>query len=235
MDAITREEIIAGKLKARNLPGVPDRVELLDWDELEIRSVEQIAKRAAAAAISAHLAWYGIFEDGREERLDEHQKALWRFKADECLFGIERRVFEDEFNESVTGEVEWECQAAYALLWALGLVDDIDDPADPKDPQDFVDDVYIMIDKYRNLEDLLKNCRLRSAEELEDEFQLYYHYHWHCVDTRLFNYYGLSDEERQKLLQTVSADVVTERRKALQWAVYSEEDDNGDWDFPLDT
>ena len=232
MDIKTREESIANNLKKRGLD-CPESLELFDY-ELEIRSVEEIARRAIISAIVADCAWYACFEDQRERTLEEHERELRKFKVYDNLFKAEKKIFEEEYNEDLCNNIAWESENAYALLWTLGFIDKIDDPSDPENPEALTDEMFTIVDKYDSFESFLKDCRLRSEEELADAFQLYWHYHWNCRDA-LYNFHGLSLEERERRLTIASIVVVPERRKALQWAVYSEEDDNGEWDFPLDT
>ncbi|MBQ6654123.1 MAG: DUF4272 domain-containing protein [Erysipelotrichaceae bacterium] len=227
-----RIQAIKDKLKARGLH-CPENLGIND--EVELRSVREIAVRAVVTTIMSHLAFYMFDEDYRERYLNDHESELRKFKVYDDLFEEEKKILNEDYSECRCNQMSWQYQAAITLLWILGLVDSIDDASEPKEVQDEIDDLYLMVTKYESIDSLIEKCRLRDKEELADICELYWHYHWSIRDAARLNYYKLTEEERKRILNTVSSDVVPERRKALEWAVYSEEDDNGEWDFPLDT
>ena len=68
-----------------------------------------------------------------------------------------------------------------------------------------------------------KSCRLRSIEEILDMTDLYFRYHWACVEKRL---------KPETQTGNLNPDVVIERRKALEWVISDEYDWN---DIALNT
>ena len=218
-----RLERIKNNLKERNLK-YPTDMELFD-DRTYLRDLKTIAQRTIVAAIMAKCA-FDLYE---AENPDSIKKdcitSLKKFGVENCLFESERIVLNEEYDEALCDTVGWRYEAANALLWATGLLDDIASADLPDDVELEINKVFDFVNSYNGYEDFIGVCKLRTEAELQDAFQLYWHYHWNIIDGML---YGTDPED-------IFYDVVLERRRALEWLLYSTQSSDGDWEFEMDT
>ena len=72
-------------------------------------------------------------------------------------------------------------------------------------------------------EDFKNKCNLRSVNEILDMLDLYYRYHWACVEKRI---------KPETSIGNLNPSVVVERRRGLEWIISKTQD----WyDISLDT
>ena len=217
-----RIEKIKSNLKQRNLK-YPEDMELFD-DKIRLRDVKIIAQRAIVTAIMAKCA-FDLYDAESPDNIKKDCLArLNRFGVENCLFNAERQVLNDSYNESFD-EIGWTYEAANALLWALGLLDNVESADCPEDVELELNKVFDLINSYDSFNDFISACNLRTETDLQDAFQLYWYYHWNIRDGQIFG----------SIPDSISLDVVIERRRALEWLLYSAEGENGDWDFGMHT
>lgn len=113
----------------------------------------------------------------------------------------------------------WRFEAAYVLLWSVGLIDKLGSVREAYDPTPMI---ALLNDNSRA--QLLARAKLRSKREILDQADLIYRYRWALVDARANGRpapAGLND------------DVAMERHQALNWLIYHAEQE---WDeVSLDT
>lgn len=83
--------------------------------------------------------------------------------------------------------------------------------------------VTALLSERADYNEFKKSCRLRSIDEILDMTDLYFRYHWACVEKRL---------KPETQTGNLNPDVVIERRKALEWVISDEYDWN---DIALNT
>lgn len=216
-----RIAIINKKLKSRKLKA-PSEIELVDEYEIDTCSLEDICKRAIISAIMAKCAFYLYEAENKQKIKDEYTELLKKYGVYDHLYDDELEVLNKEFNEPLCDTIAWRYQSSIALLWLLGLVENIDDAFDPEDVEDEICKIFNKIISYKTLDTLMSQANLKSTEELSDMFVLYWHYHWCIIDASL----------NGNRIDTLFYDVVSERRRALEWALFC----NGeDWNFIMDT
>ena len=92
-------------------------------------------------------------------------------------------------------------------------------PCEPDGPHN----LFQFIKPFHKFEDFKAPCKLRQPSEILDMVDLYYNYHWACVDHRINPITNCGE---------LNEEVVMERRKALEWIISKEKD----WsDISLDT
>ena len=218
-----RIESIMSNLKERNLK-YPKNMELFD-DETELRNLKTIAQRAIVTAVMAKCA-NDLYEADNPDNIKTDCLAqLKKFGVENCLFESEQKILTDDYDESQFDAIAWTYEAANALLWAMGLLDDIVAADWPEDVEAELNKVFDLINSYDSFDDLISACNLRAVTDLQDAFQLYWYYHWNIRDGQIFG----------SIPESISLDVVLERRRALEWLLYSAESDDGDWEFGMDT
>lgn len=218
--AINRREATLKKLGFWNIDhckGLP-----LIEDYKLCKSEDQICKRFIASLFSSMLAC-DYLQDRDFYKTDGKkitEQAIVEFGLKNYLFPDEKKVLV-ECDEHVAVNVSWTVECSYSLAWVLGLIttEEMEAPGEPEGDHG----LFQFIQPFHNFEDFKASCNLRQPSEIMDMLDLYYNYHWACVDNRLnpdTNCCELNEE------------VVMERRKALEWLICKDKN----WDsISLDT
>ena len=164
-----RIAIINKKLKSRKLKA-PSEIELVDEYEIDTCSLEDICKRAIISAIMAKCAFYLYEAENKQKIKDEYTELLKKYGVYDHLYDDELEVLNKEFNEPLCDTIAWRYQSSIALLWLLGLVENIDDAFDPEDVEDEICKIFNKIISYKTLDTLMSQANLKSTEELSDMF-----------------------------------------------------------------
>jgi hypothetical protein len=189
-------------------PGAPVR----DWlpciensDEVTIRSVEEIARRAVclliAAAKGAGLDGDFVVELVRENGLEAD------LTPQERVF-----VFNPEPPEEDLIQFSWRSEAARVLFWALGFIDALGLPSEQSSS-----DVLVDLLEDNTLVGLIENARTRSKHEILDEADLIYIAHWAVRH----------GQQTLGLGTSLDPGVTFERHHALNWLIHYEDQE---WD-----
>ena len=208
---------IISKMGIPICPGLP----ILE-DEMinDIKSVDEICKRAIACLISTQIACDINNGANYEESKNMFYNLLKEFGVENSLNKTEERLFNGSYNSKDAIAVTWTYECYWALVWALGLIDD--DISIPSDICD-CDRAILLVSKSKDFNDFKSKCKLRDPIEILDMLDLHYRYHWACVEKRL---------NPKTNIANLNPEVVYERRRGLEW-IFSEEDD---WfDISLDT
>ncbi len=128
-------------------------------------------------------------------------------------------MFDGTYQEQDLIDLDWEYEAYWSLIWALGIIGDISNGADVCN----CDFAIKLVTESKTYEDFKSKCNLRDINEVLDMLDLYYRYHWAVVDKRI---------NPQTNIGALNPSVVVERRRGLEWLISNEED----WyDISLDT
>lgn len=157
-----------------------------------------------------------IFTKPMERR--SQKQAIVEFGLKNYLFPDEKKVLE-ECDERVAVNVSWTIECSYLLAWVLGLISTEEMEA-PCNLPDGSHGLFKFVQPFHDFEDFKASCNLRQSSEIMDMFDLYYNYHWACVDNRLNPDTNCGE---------LNEEVVMERRKALEWLICK--DKNWDSDF----
>lgn len=202
-----RKERIEAWLEEMKVPMNPRLPGIRSSEEVHLRSVEAISRRAIALNLVA-LKGEGlpqgtiqnIFRDFRMKgMLSPHELDFIKLPEPEPE---DRKVF------------TWRYEALFALLWALGYVDDMGYPGRICDVQALVKLMY----ESGGAEGLQKDAQMRSVAEILDEADRYRRLYWAVYDAQL---------RTEKPPADLEAGVVYERFYALNWLIQEAE---ADWD-----
>lgn len=187
--------------------------------EVKLKSIDTICKRAIACLLSIQLAC--DIEENRdyEESKKLFTKLLKEYNVEEALLEKERKIFDNKFTKQDVIDVTWTYEAYWSLIWALGLIDDIKVPNDICNCQKAI----TIVGDCKDFKEFKSKCKIRDKEEILDMLDLYYRYHWACVEKRI---------NPDTNIANILPDVVVERRKGLEWLFSKETDWN---DISLDT
>ena len=218
--AINRREATLKKLDFWNIDhckGLP-----LIGDYKLCKSENQICKRFIASLFSSMLAC-DYMQDREFYETDGKkitEQAIVEFGLKNYLFSDEKKVLE-ECDERVAVNVSWTVECSYSLAWGPGpnTTEEMEAPGETEG----VHGLFQFIQPFHNFGDFKSSCNLRQPSEILDMLDLYYNYHWACVDNRLNPKTNCGE---------LNEEVVMERRKALEWLICKDKN----WDsISLDT
>ncbi len=208
------------KLQAMGITVNPYLPVIETSQEVTVKSPEEIGRRAITSLCMIQIACDILDNDSPSQSTEFFLKILRRFGLEPCKEHTEYRVlFSDLKSEENLTALVWTYESYWALAWALGLVNDISDASACCKPEAAIQ----LVSECQNFEEFMKRCHPRSIEDILDMLDLYYRYHWACVDHEM---------RPQTQIGRLSHDIVMERRRGLEWLI-SEEDD---WfEISLDT
>jgi len=181
----------------------------------QIESLEEVKPRTAhdiACRLSALAYVIGLGFDAKGKDLIEQ---LNKFNLMSYVSGYEK----DLLNQDIIGDqdkinMSWLTECAQALAWCIGLVD-LDHFKHCDD--DLANKIPFKVDPQK----FIQNAQLRPITEIQEQSDLLYRMHWYARNC------GLTGQDCE-----LSEGIVSERRKAIDWAYGVEED----WDeVPMDT
>jgi hypothetical protein len=189
---------------------------------VKLKSIDEICNRAIACLLSTQIAGDIMQENNYEESRLFLTGLLKKFSVENKLLSIEKRLFYNKYEKKDALYVLWTYECYWSLAWALGLISD-DEMLTPYNLCDCSKAVNLVIN-CKNFEEFKDKTKIRDIEEILDMLDLYYRYHWVCVEKSRIN--------PNTNIGKINPEVVWERRKALEWLISEETDWN---DIPLNT
>lgn len=194
----------------------------IEYDsESEMKDVDSICKRAIACLLSIQVAGDVNSGNSYEESKEMFGDLLKVYGVENHLLDIEKRIFENKFDSQDLIDVDWEYECYWALVWALGLIDS----SEFKIPDAVCDCIKAvsLVSTCESFDEFKNKVRIRTKEEILSMLDLYYRYHWACVQKRI---------NPKTNIGKLNPDVVVERRRGLEW-LFSEFED---WHYiPMNT
>ena len=201
-----------------------------ETEEVTPRDKKEVIERVACS-FSSIMCALSITKNKytEEDRVYMTQDFLSaKYHALELLTPREQQVIAGTISEAGAINAVWKYEAVWALLWALGIVEELSLPSEICD----CDLVMGTMRRFKGLDDFMANTTLRPLEEILQALDLHYRYHWAAVNARVNG----SDPAG------IDEEVVMERRAGLEWlCCKGQENDNlsdtyNAWDYPeLDT
>ena len=198
--------------------------EVIPRDKKEV--IERLACSFTSIMCALSIGKGEYTEEDREYMTQDFLSA--KYHALELRTPMEQQVIAGTISEAGAINAVWKYEAVWALLWALGIVEELSLPSEICD----CDLVMGTMRRFKGLDDFMANTTLRPLEEILQALDLHYRYHWAAVNARVngSNPAGIDEE------------VVMERRAGLEWlCCKGQENDNlsdtyNAWDYPeLDT
>lgn len=188
-------------------------------DEVTVRPFDDICKRAAACLFAVQLACDISQGNEYEDSKEFFSGLLERYGVSDSLLEKEKLLFDNNFTEQDAVDITWSYECYWALVWALGLIEDMGEPSECCDCETAVR----LLSECKDMEEFKSKCRPRDINEILDVLDLYYRYHWACVNKQI---------DPDTPINGLDPAVVTERRRGLEWLINDEDDWN---DISLDT
>ena len=198
-------------LKDHQVPYIDHLPVIETANEIDPPSIEDVARRAACCFFTIQAAC--DIAAGEDDSRDFFMGLIRAWGVQEELSPYEKVIFSGEATEKEAQAMTWRYEAVWTLLWALGFTDDLDYPQNLCDCEQVID----FFKAAGGLDGFLAAANPRVIEEILDEADLIFRYHWAVVDARL---------NEQKTPADLSEDVVLERHMALNWLIGIDDD----WD-----
>lgn len=206
----------AGVAYNEHLPYVPPA------DHVTLKSPEEVRKRAVACMLSVQLAC--SIRNG-ENYLDSLQFVLqkmaeWDLKKEDFL-PKERLLIENKFTQkdSTTEftaqditDIVWTYEVYWSLIWSLDLITN----KELEKASDICNTERAMW--ISATIPTISSIHLRNTEKILDMVDLFYCYHWACVEKQWVN--------PRTAIGKLNPEVVFERRRGLEWLISEEKDWN---------
>lgn len=187
-------------------------------EEIKLRDFDAVCRRAVAALLCTQMAIE--LSENNTENAGRFANLIAYFDVNKSLNARESKLFDGTATPQDITDIVWEYECYWALVWALGLVDDISDASDICDCRKAIQ----FVSQCGSLDDFKSKCSLRSADEILDMLDLYYRYHWAVVQHQ--------HVDPNCSVGDLNGEVVFERRRGLEWLIC----DTADWhDISLHT
>lgn len=191
----------------------------IDWlpvieneSKVQLKTPLEIAKRLIACMLCIQASFVQKNDDYDVEVVIFYQKLLKQFQIDN-LTEKELIVFEQKGDEQDLLNMTWKYEACWALLWALGFVDELKFPNEPMTH----DDRHFAIEVVSNnatIDDFLSKIKMRSLDEILDQSYLHYLYNKEGVDVRI----DFSEhKENENGIWQIDTSAVMDRSQAMDW------------------
>ena len=214
-------------LQAQNVPFIEHLPLRYETNEVIPRDKKEVIERLACSFTSIMCA----LSIGKNEYTEEDREYMTqdflsaRYGALDLLTPKEQKIISgNNVSEAEAINAAWKYESIWALLWALGVVEELSFPNQICD----CDLVMGTMERFKNLDDFMANTTLRPMEEILQALDLHYRYHWAAVNARVNG----SDPAG------IDEGIVMERRAGLEWlCCKGEENDNltdtyNAWDYP---
>lgn len=210
-----RKQLSIEQLKNEGIAHIDWLPVIEDESEVELKAPLEIAKRLIACMLCIQASFDQRNDDYDVEVVIFYQKLLKQFQIDN-LTEKELIIFEQKGDKQDLLNMTWKYEACWALLWALGFVDELKFPNEPM-THDECDFAIGLISNNANIDEFLSKVKMRSLDEILDQADLIYRYHWACANARI------NGKE-----VNLDGSVVMERRAGLDWLFRVD----ADWDYP---
>ena len=185
-------------------------IEHLPWIECDPNTLQPVDEVARRTMVISLLAVYAEPGGMPKETLDKYLDIRG---VREDLTSSERAFLaKHQPSENDRGPFTWQYECANVLLWALGYVESLGSPTKYCTARD-----VSAIVAPRSVHDLVQSAHFRTAEEIFDETDLHFRYHWAARNAAL---------RHQQARAGLILGVCYYRHYALNWLT----DKDADWD-----
>jgi len=179
-------------------------------DNITIKSIDEICKRAIACLITIQIAC-DINNGNYKEALDFFIPLYKKYGVENNLTSKEKRIVNGNYNRQDIIDMDWCYESYWTLCWCLGLVDDIKNASVLCDCNKAIS----IFKSSKSFDEFKSKCKIRSINEILDMHDLYFRYNWAINNKKI-------DESTS--IGNLNISNVIERRRALEWIISSEND-----------
>lgn len=193
-----------------HLPTIPEK------SMISLKTQDKIVKRVLPSLITIQVACE--IQNGCKD-LEACRAFFYEqlevYDVADCLTKLETQFFTAAPTSQEVLDMIWKYEGCWVLLWALGMVQSLDFPGRSCDCAAAIS----LVTAHDSFASFCKEVKMRSADEILDEADLIYRYHWACVDARIHG---------RPMPGGMNEEVVVERHMALNWLIGDEKAQ--DWD-----
>lgn len=206
------------KMKARHTPYTENLSLLPDSKQVRMRSVEEIARRAAVVLILIQFV-RELLDEKEETNLKTSKRIaevfLNRYGVKMNLTAEEEAFLaQEDYTQQELINKMWLYEAVWVMLWSIHLVEELAEPTQICD----VEHTLNLLMNYTNIGELLQDAEARDVTEVLNRMDENYLYHWACTEARLQGEPSPAD---------LDDGVVLERQRAFNWITQLHEEQ---WD-----
>ncbi|NOW91030.1 hypothetical protein BCD91_003053 [Clostridium beijerinckii] len=181
MNPLQRKQKSIEILKSNKVPYMEGLPIIEDVTEIEVRSAEEIAKRAIACLVAIQVACDINSGENIEESREFFKGFLKKYEVKNELTEAEKKIIFGTPDEQDVINMAWKYEAYWTLIWALGILDELDYPSQICDCNFAIN----VVADCKDFNEFMKKVNLRSIDQILNEADLIYRYNWACVDARI--------------------------------------------------
>lgn len=187
-------------MRKKNLPFMKE-MNLIPFDAVvKIKTKEEIAKQMISEFIIAHKAVNRINKIGD---IDDQEFITFILKyPDPNVYKILSQISNGEVDEFYLNELSYLHEQVNVYMWILGLGDK---PLANKEC--FIPLITYNMYKYKDIEDLIDNCKMKSYEEIMEYADLITRYEWAMIE---LDKNGVNSKK-------INKDSILEQKSAIDW------------------
>lgn len=216
-----RRAATIAKLKANDIPYKEKMPLLPDSQQVKLKTVEEIARRATAVLIVIQFV-REVLDDTEKANIKTSKRIaevfLNRYGVKMNLTAAEEAFLEKgQYDKQELIDKMWLYESVWIMYWSIGLLDVL---GELNEPTEICDVAYLLdvLASYTNIGELLADTEMKDSNEIITKMDENYLYHWACVDNRI---------KRQQAPAGLDEGVVMERQRAFNWLTQL---NNEQWD-----
>lgn len=171
---------------------------------VKLKSIDAVCRRAIACLLSIQLACDIEEQNDYGESRELFLNLLKKYHVEKFLLEKEKRLFEDKYSSQDVIDVAWTYEAYWALIWVLGVIDDIKCRI-----------LFAIVGRPLPLLAIAKTMRILKVNAKSEMLKRYWIFWIYIIG--IIGHALKSACGRIPISVSFNPDVVVERRKGLEW------------------
>jgi len=190
-------------MRKKGLPYMSE-MKLIPFDSIvNIKSKEEVANQMIREFCIAHKA-VNRLEGIPDINDQEFITTVLKYQPKQELLSTLSQISKGEVDEIALNQLSYLYERVNVYMWILGLGYK---PLTNKQCDPVL--ITLIIEKYKNMEDLINNCKMKSFEEIMEYADLITRYEWAMIELN-------KNDKKSKHINNGS---VVEQKKAMDWVI----------------